>query len=217
MRWTGPRACTAATSAGAPLTEEVYSFRPAPLRGPQDWRLEEGRRLIGPDGPCDLSGVARARFIDSTMRGLRMRRLDLIGPDGLMCRIALNSRKGLPPQDPDRAAHRALCLDVLRTLTAQTPDLPVALKETGALRVLWFGIGLLALIAGPGIAIAAVATGVDADRLIPMLVPVLLLGAFGAFIAWTHAPWRKVPSLPVSIMPTIIETMDGVAPPTPKT
>ncbi|SMX43236.1 hypothetical protein [Maliponia aquimaris] len=186
-----------------------WSFRPAALRARAEWRLD-GDVLTGPQGRGDLGQVERAVFVETILRGTRMRRLDLVGPEGLT-RIALNCSALLPPDDPDRAAHRALCLAVARRLAERTPDLPVALAETGAVRALWFGIGVMSMLAGPGIGIAALASGVSTDRLPAMAFPVLLLGALGAVLMWSNQPWKTAPTVPVSVLPKLIEAMDGPA------
>lgn len=205
MPWTGPRACIAATSAGARLTE-TYSFRPAPLRGPQDWHLD-GDTLTGPPGTLDLSTVGQATLVDTRIQLMRMRRLDLTAPSGLIG-IAINSRLGLPGDHPDRAAHRALCQAVARRMAHHAPDLPVRIGEGGRLRMVWFGIGVLALVMGLGLGIAALATGVDADRLVGMVVPVAALALFGAVIMHGHAPWRRRPEAPVSTLPALLDGLD---------
>lgn len=206
MPSTGPKGSTAATSAGVRLADR-WSFRPALLRAPAEWRLD-GDVLTGPQGRRDLGQVERAVFVETMLRGTRMRRLDLVGPEGLT-RIALNIGAGRPVDDPDRAAHRALCMAVATRLAARAPDLPVALAETGAVRALWFGIGVLALLAGPGIGITALATGVSADRLGAVAFPALMLGALGAVLMWSNQPWKTPPTVPVSILPKVIEAMDG--------
>ncbi|MBV6635677.1 MAG: hypothetical protein KI788_07215 [Mameliella sp.] len=185
---------------------ETYSFRPAPLRGPQDWQLD-GDTLTGPQGTLDLSTVDQATLVDSKVQLTRMRRLDLTTPSGLI-RIAINSRLGLPGDHPDRAAHRTLCSAVAERLARHAPDLPVRIGETGRLSMVWFGIGVLALVMGPGLGIAALATGVDADRLVGMVVPVAALALFGAVIMHGHAPWRRRPEVPVSTLPALLERLD---------
>lgn len=214
MPSTGPKASAAAISAGAPLAE-TFSFRPAPLRGPRDWRLEGGL-LQGPDGACDLAQVTGARFVEMVVRGIRMRRLDLSGPEGLT-RIAINSAEGLPPGDPDRAAHRALCVAVCQRLAERAPDLPVTLGESGAIRRVWFGIGILSLLMGPGIGIAALSTGVSGDRLAAIVLPVAMLGLLGLYLMTSFNPWRKLPEVPVSGLPALLEAMDGAPEDAPET
>ncbi len=205
MRSTGPRVYIAVTSAGARLAE-TYRFCPAPLRGPQDWQLD-GDILTGPQGPLDLSTVDQATLVDSKVQLMRLRRLDLTAPSGLI-RITINSRLGLPADHPDRAAHRALCSAVAERLARHAPDLPVRIGETGKLRMVWFGIGVLALVMGLGIGIAALATGVETDRLVGMVVPVAVLTLFGAVTLHSYAPWRRSPELPVATLPALLETLD---------
>lgn len=206
MRWIGRKVWCAATSAGARLTE-VFTFRPAPLRAAQDWRLD-GNTLTFPRGSYDLAEVEDAVFVDSRIQFMRLRRLDLTGPAGL-CRIAINTRLGLSADDPNRAAHRALCQAVARQLAKRAPDPPVKLGETGGMRILWFCIGMMALVFSFGLGAAALATGVSSDRLAGMVVPLLVLALFGGVIVWRHALWRKLPQTPVSALPGLLDAMDG--------
>lgn len=202
----GPKAFTGATLAGARLTER-FSFKPAPLRAATEWRLE-GDQLSGPQGSLDLGTVDQATLVDMKVQLMRMRRLDLSSPAG-MIRIAINSRLGLPGTHPDRAAHRALCRAVAERLAERAPDLPVRSGEGGRLRAVWFGIGLLALVMGLGIGIAALATGVASDRITGMVLPLVVLVLFGAYTMYGHAPWRQRPTLPVSALPALLDSIDA--------
>ncbi|WP_089276907.1 hypothetical protein [Antarctobacter heliothermus] len=187
------------------MTED-FTFRLAPIGKTVTWRLE-GDLLTGPQGTCDLTGIETANFVDTTVQLIRMRRLDLRGASGL-CRISVNTRLGLPPDDPNRAAHRALCRRVSEHLSSRAPDLPVKIGEAGAIRALWFGIGVLSLVMGLGIGIAALATGVSSDRLLGMIVPVTLLALFGAVLMHRHALWRTPLEIPVSALPAIVDLLD---------
>lgn len=185
---------------------EGFAFRPAPLRGPQEWHLD-GDLLTGPQGSFDLATVEEANFVDMKIQLMRMRRLDLAGPRGLF-RVAINSRLGLPGDHPDRASHRALCQAVASRLARRAPDLPVRIGEGGRLRKVWFGIGGMSLLMGLGIGLAALATGVESDRLVGMAVPLVVLAVFGGVTMNAHAPWRKRPEIPVSALPALLDALD---------
>ncbi|WP_417206890.1 hypothetical protein [Antarctobacter sp.] len=189
---------------------ETFTFRRAPLRAATGWRLE-GDLLIGPpECPvprCALTEIEAAVFVDMSVQFMRLRRLDLIGPSGPF-RIAINARRGLPPDDPDRAAHRALCQAVATRLAERAPDLPVRIGESGGLRRVWFGIGLLSLLTGLGIGAAALATGVRSDRLVGMAVPLAALAVFGGMLLHRYAPWRKQAEIPVSALPALLAALD---------
>lgn len=137
-----------------------------------------------------------------------MRRLDIDLPSKTT-RIALNTSAGTTPSDPDRAAHFALIRSVAATLAEQKPDLPVAIGEGSAARKAMFVVGLLAIIFGLGIPIAALMTGVSADRMVEASVPILALGGFGVWIAWANAPWRARPTLPAVALPAMIDALEA--------
>lgn len=188
------------------MTEE-FSFRPAPLRQAVEWRLD-GDALEGPDGSFDLSRIERATFVETPIRGMRMRRLDLGGTEGV-CRIAINSTRGLPPEDPDRAAHQDLCRAVAARLADRAPDLPVTIGERGAIRAIWFGLGVVSLLAGLGLGVGALASGLSGDRLIGAAVPLVLLTLLGGLLMSGCNPWRKPPQIPVEALPALLDTLEA--------
>lgn len=175
-------------SGGAPLAE-VFSFRPALLRRVADWHIA-GHTLTGPDGDCDLRSVTRLRWVNHRIADSRMTRLDLESPTGTT-QIALNIGSAAGDDDPDRAAHLALCASVAQLLASHNSALPVYLGDSPGAQWAMFAVGLLTLAGGLGLAIAIGISGLSSDRLSAVAMPVLLLIGLGAFIVKANGPWRK--------------------------
>lgn len=168
---------------------EVFSFRPALLRGVADWQIA-GHTLTGPDGDCDLRSVTQLRWVNHMIVDSRMTRLDLIAPAGTT-QIAINIGAAADEDDPDRTAHKALCSRVAQTLAGHNSALPVYLGESPGAQWAMFAVGLFTLAGGLGLAVAVGVSGLSSDRIGAVAMPVLLLIGLGAFIVKANGPWRK--------------------------
>ncbi|MEC3862260.1 hypothetical protein VK792_13280 [Mesobacterium sp. TK19101] len=188
------------------MRAESFSFRPAPLRAQVTYRLEPGL-LHGPHGTLELSNVTRAALVDHVIRGQRMRRLDLYTGKRVV-HIGLNRDASLPVTDSDRAAHHALCRALATHLAENTPDLPVAIGETGGARWAMFAIGASSLLFSLGILIAAAVSGISGDRMAAAALPMLMLAGLGVLLIQGNAPWKKQPTLPATLLPAMIDALD---------
>ncbi|KUF11204.1 hypothetical protein [Pseudoponticoccus marisrubri] len=185
---------------------EVFSFRPASLRGAVDWRLE-GDRLLTPEGWRDLSTLQGARLVQSTVRGILLRRLDLSFPEG-RTRIAINVPRSAGPEQPDRRAHLALCRAIAAQLAKHQPQLPVHLGEGGRVRWVMFGMGAVSVLIALAIFFGALASGVSTDRLIGAAIPVGLLVLFGGAVMATTVPWAARPACTATELPARLARWD---------
>ena len=183
-----------------------WSFKPALLRGAQEWRIE-GTALDGPAGRIDLNDVERAAFVDQAMKGHSFTRLDLIEGDRTLS-ISITSPKTDDP-DPDRQAFFALTLAVAQILKDRRPGIPVTIGEYGRSALIMFVIGVLSLLVGVGIGAVALASGLSGERLGAAAVPVLLLVAFGGMVAWARRPWKPALELPAASLPILLEAYSG--------
>lgn len=171
-----------------------YTFRPAALARDIAFHLDADE-LVAAEADGDtlwqlpLEDVAKLALIDHHMRGVRMRRLDLIDASGRILRSISRTEPTLAvPGDPEREAFEGLIKAVAGAIARRAPDTPVALGERGWPRLAMFAIGVVSLIAGAVIAFGGVSNG----RL-EALVPAGLLLLFGVVLAATSAPWRKPP------------------------
>ncbi len=186
---------------------EVFAFRPAPLRGPQEWQLEDGR-LHGPSGTLALDRVRRLRLVDRRYGDARMLRLDLIHDDGTLD-VSLTIGALAPEETPDLAAWSGLVAALGHAFSAQDPGLEVEIGEGGLAGWGMFVVGLLSLLAGLGIGLGAAMSGLAGDRLAAAALPVLLLIGLGWALVYGNRPWRARPCVPVSGLALLLSGRAG--------
>lgn len=168
----------------------------------------DGSLLSGPRESLDLTQVTGARLVDNRIRRSLMRRLELTHPKGTFT-IAINIARNTPADDPDLASHRALIRAVATQLAAQDPHMPVAIGEGPRARLAMFIVGVLALLIGLGIGIAASITGISGDRMAAAAAPMLALIALGVITVQSNRPWGDDPQIPAATLPLMIDALDG--------
>lgn len=138
----------------------------------------------------DVQGAA---FVEHKIKGLRMRRLDLIGDGkGSGQSISCTGAPGNPSADPEAAAHLRLVADILDRLVARSSGFEIEMEEYGRARWMMFVIGLLSAASAVGLFVLALVTGVPGDKLGAASVPFIILFVFGGLLMAKHAPWRPV-------------------------
>ncbi len=169
-----------------------YTFRPAALSAHQTFRIDDAD-LIASDAAgatvwrLPLGDVAQLAFVVQHVRGVRMRRLDLIDASGRILRSISRTEPTLAsPGDPGRAAFEGLVAAVAGAIAERAPEMPVALEERGWPRLAMFAIGAVALAAGAAIGVG----GIGNDRP-AAFVPAAIVLLFGVVIGWANAPWRR--------------------------
>jgi hypothetical protein len=173
-----------------------FRYRPAPIAAHQRIDPDADPLILRDDSGAekwrmDWNRIDRAYYVEHPMKGVYMRRLDLIGGDPVKRHsVACTSPSGLPPEGSDGALYLQLVAKILDRLAAERPDFAVRLGEYGASRWVMLAIGVLSAVAGLGIFGLALATGISADRLIGAAVPTLLMAAIGVSLIWAYAPWR---------------------------
>ena len=171
-----------------------YTFRPAALARHITFHIDEDALIAAEvDGGVlwrqPLGEIAKLALVKHHIRGVRMRRLDLIDASGRIVRsISRTEPTFAVSGDPEREAFEGLIAAVSSAIARRAPDTPVALGEHGWPRLAFFVTGVVALIAGVAIAIG----GIGSNRL-EALVPAGLLLLFGIAFAAASAPWRKPP------------------------
>lgn len=159
----------------------------------------------------EIAGIA---FVEHTMRGMRLSRLDLL-PRGAapLRRIACTVPRVDADENPEYAGFRATMAAIAGQLAETAPDLPVTIGEYGRSRLLMFGIGVISTVGAVTIAALAAAGG-RGDALIgEALVPVVLMFLFGVAVAWGTAPWRRLPRVPVAIFAKALKATPAVTRP----
>lgn len=146
-------------------------------------------RLAWPD-------VVGAAFVEHTMRGMRMSRLDL-KTAGRTRSFACTVGAEQPWRDENHVVFRAAVEVVARRLADNAPAPQVIMGEYGKGRIAMFVVGALTGLAGAGLAVAAVMTG-RGDRVLgEAFVPIVFMLLMGLLIGWTNWPWRPRPRVPV--------------------
>ena len=158
--------------------------------------------------------VLSARFVSNRARHVAMRRLDLETRDDTF-RLSINCSCREPPDQPPLATYYEGCEALVTALAERKPGLHVELAESSTVRLIWFAMGLFALLIGLGLPIAALATRVDPDKLLAGLVPSAFLILLGGGIAWANHPWRKPAQADIADMPTLFRIMRGEEPTPP--
>jgi len=157
--------------------------------------------------------IAQAAFVEHKLRGMRMRRLDLIGTDGSRRSIGYNGGAGAPHLDPEGVAHLRLIAAVLDRIAAARPDLSVGVGEHGRARWAIFATGAVSLAAAAGIGGAALVSGLSERRMAEAAVPLGLLALFGVALILANAPWRTRPRIAPAILAEVLrQTADPPAP-----
>lgn len=197
-----------------PLSGSVlFEIKPALLAGRRVYDIAGGMVICrDPDGHehwrVDLRAVTHAAFVDHTIRGQHMWRFDLVcGAERYT--IAWTHGVAGAAQNPDRAVFVDLVAALCQALDTAQPGFEAGLGEYGRYRMLWFAVGVLSLLSGAGILIAAIATGVSLDRLATASVGLGLLMLLGLFVIRAYHPWQTPPKVPVATLAQIVRVWAG--------
>lgn len=181
----------------------VFRIRPAPIRAEQSFTLENGV-LSGPGWQLPLNDVTDAIFVSYRAYGRMIWRLDLKQAD-----ITRRINTNLPAQGgavtEEFAAFHGLVSALVAALDARQPGFQVGFGEHGIARHAIFGIGLISVLGGAGIGVAALSGG----RGEAAAVPVLLLMFFGAMLIRANAPWQKPPRIDAGLLPPLLTHLAG--------
>ena len=171
---------------------QSFEFKPALMRGRDNWTLDAGFLTRNGELFCSLDNVAGVRFAQLSARHTHSSWLDLTLEDRKE-RISCN----LPPGDESNSQFLALAAAILADLETRKPDLKVAFGAGGAVRIAMFAIGLLALVFGLIVWIILANGGVRESR---ALMAFLFAGGFvlfGGGLAWSYRPWAPAAMVPV--------------------
>lgn len=194
-----------------------FRYKPALLRGARVFDLSDRElRCSGADGTpiwqLDWTDITGAAFVEQTVGRSRIRRFELFHGKDQTQAISYNGRRGPVEADPDSVAHLQLIRAILDRLAVQDPDMAVKVGDFGRSRLYMFLAGLLSLVMGLGLGITMIATGVDMDKALAALTPVLLLLATGAMICFSYWPWRPVPTVRVGALSTNLTPISEIGP-----
>ncbi|THD75660.1 hypothetical protein E7681_04180 [Thalassobius vesicularis] len=147
----------------------------------------------------DLSAVSSVSYAQTSVSGVTSRYLQLEA-EGQTRRLSQTGAPSGPGDD-----FTTLITTVLRALHAARPEIQIGWGIRGRARVVMFVLGVLCLLVGIGLPVAAIASGVSSDRFAAAALPSLLLLALGVVFSWANRPWEPLPTMPLS---QLIATLD---------
>lgn len=139
----------------------------------------------------DLKRVERAQYVTHSRRGRIVEYLLLNGTSG-RTRIQLSHGSTPMEKDANYAAYLGLVSGILQELARARPDLTIDMKTSPLMHATLFTMGVAGFLAGAGLVIALVGTGLPPARIWAAAPIFLTLLAFGAVIALTNWPQKPV-------------------------
>ncbi|RME14055.1 MAG: hypothetical protein D6801_09920, partial [Alphaproteobacteria bacterium] len=200
------------TAAGAAAGETAeFTFRPAPASAPVRFRLDGARLARDGAWRLDFGAITGASFTNHSLRGMRLIRLDLFGPEGRRS-IGFTRPRRNWRADPEAEVFLSLLIAVLEAAGRDSPGLEITLGERGWPRAVMFALGLVAGLGGAGLFAAALASGASGERLAAAAVPMLMLVMLGAALTMAYGPWRKARTAsPGALADVLRGVRDGLA------
>lgn len=190
------------------------TYKPALLTGRQTVEIGETHLTCSDDEGREKwrlawADISRVAFVEHTIRGSRLSRIDLITRnDAQKHSLGRTTDAAGSMSDPDYVSFLSAVGAIANRLGEVAPELPVTIGEYGRSRIAMFTIGVLCLIFGVGIGIAALADG-RGDRIMgEAMAPLALMILFGIFYSWQNAPWRARESLPAKLFATVFTKAD---------
>ena len=185
-----------------------FDIQPALLTGRRIYEIDgHTLRCTRSNGSVDwtvnLKKVDYAAFVEHTVQRNLMWRFDLV-IDGNRESISLTMNAGTAGFDPDRPVFVDLVEALCTALEEVQPGFEAGVGEYGGYRTAWFVLGLLSLLTGGGILIAALVTGVSVDRLMGAAVGMGLLILMGLVLIRQYHPWQEVPKVPATTLAQIV-------------
>lgn len=185
------------------MKEGDLALKPAMMRSTQVYRVD-GATLtrLENDAPLwqlDLSAVSSVSYAQTSVNGVTSRYLELEA-EGQIRRLSQTGDPSGPGKD-----FTTLVTAVLRALNTARPDIQIGWGIRGHARVVLFFLGLLCLLVGIGLPVAAIASGVSSDRFAAAALPSLLLLALGVVFSWANRPWAPLPTVPLSRLIAALE------------
>lgn len=187
----------------------TYRFKPALLRAEQEYRLDQSA-LKTEDWELDLRHVSAVNYAETTVNYTTTRHLEM-DANGQTYQVSQTTDAS---HLDDRAPFSTLVVAILRALGDLHPDLHVSFGLRKGARTGMFVVGMLSLLAGLALPVAALATGVSSNRFMAAAVPSAVLILLGLAFGWTNRPWQAPPRVPLSnLIASLNQVSDSQASP----
>lgn len=182
---------------------QVFRFKPALLRAPQDWALD-GDELRGPHGSFDLTTVTETALTEMGWYGSKILRLDLIHPEGKLS-VGVTGASS----NPNTHAFADLVGAVLDRLAERDADLRLYIGERGPIRIVMFGIGLAAFAFAGVVGISTLA--VVGHDTVEVATGIAVMALFGLGVMVHYWPFGSAPKATVGAAPALVAALKGGA------
>lgn len=155
-----------------------------------------------------LTDVFGAGFVSYKAHGRMIWRLDLMSGNDTR-HINVN----LPASDAHMDESFIAFLDLATALVAVfeevAPDLQVGFGEHGWSRKAMFSVGVVSALAGTGILVAALMSGISTDRMAGAAVPLIGLAVLGGLLIRSNHPWKAPPKVAFGLLPQLLFYLAG--------
>jgi hypothetical protein len=172
---------------------QSFEFKPALLRGRNNWTLDSGMLTRNGELYCSLATIEAARFAEITTSRTHSAWLDLyVG--GRRLRIGCNYPRG----DAHNRQFMGLSEAIFSGLEAIRPDVRVAIGAGGGARWAMFLIGAGTALFGMFMLVSGLLGQVNSEAGIFAVLAGLGAAALGVWMGWSFRPWAAPATLPVS-------------------
>ena len=172
---------------------QSFEFKPALLRGRNNWTLDSGMLTRNGQLFCSLSSIDSARFGEMRSQRAYSAWLDLHAGEKRH-RIACNIARG----DKNNVAFMHLAGAILGELSLLKPDLQVQMGAGAGVKWAMFIIGFVSLIFGVMMLAAAPLGFVDNDRMLTAYLTGGTALLFGGWLCWQFRFWKGPDTMPAA-------------------
>jgi len=193
---------------------KTYNFKPALLKGKQSYFVTESQvELANKDGSDTIvkfADITSLRYVDTSAREYRFRRLDITYGNGEMMRIGITLGLASTAQnDKHLEIFYQLIHNIAYKVNQTRPDMTVTIGETNRINWIYFSIGALTLLGAVGILLGAYLSGVSDKKLMNGLLPVIAMAGFGAYICVMARPWAVREAIDMTTFRLLIEKLQS--------
>lgn len=162
--------------------------------------LGAGREILT---EIPLKDVTRMVYKDVFYSGIKTRNL-LVGTSDheITLKYAHPASINSIPEDLD--VYFTILAELSKNMSLRNSGQAVVVGERHKHHILLFILGVIGVLGAIGLMVGAAASGVSTSRMINMGFPIAGLGLFGAIIAWSYSPWRKLASFPVQALGDLV-------------
>ncbi|MAI89152.1 MAG: hypothetical protein CBB65_01545 [Hyphomonadaceae bacterium TMED5] len=180
---------------------DSLTYKPSSLSSEITAELDDAGLTLTGNGSSkriEWASLKSARYWTMRMQAMHFEGLQLISDDDQKVELNLNTPLGSVGQDSRQLQFLTFLENILASLESQRPDMRIAYGQPSRNRWIYFILGLACLIFTVGMAVALLADrGNDLEE---VMLPLGLMGLFGAFLSWSFRPTKPPVTLSIPIM-----------------